>query len=176
MHGAEERAEKHPERPPVRLHFTLRDIAAVFRLLLISAFRTNVRSMLAGMAAGAVAVMLVIVGVAALQDGTPPKAAQQLETYRGVIAKMEPGRWELVDNTEMIIDNLTEIHGQPAVGAKMVCIAERLAGYERYRALEVWVLTEPVTPSGYNLHTLNNSYFILSTSHFLVEVGLTSVM
>jgi hypothetical protein len=91
--------------------------------------------------------VLATVGFLALQPGTPGKSTQQIESYSGIITSIEPGKWMVDDDTEVFIDNLTEIHGQPAVGANMTCIAERLEGHERYRALEVWVLDDSEPPA-----------------------------
>lgn len=92
--------------------------------------------------AALVLVSLSIIGLLALQNNYTNKPSH-LENYTGVIAAIEPTRWILEDNAEMVIDNLTEVHGQPAVGAKMTCLAEKLPGNERYHALEVWILSAP---------------------------------
>ena len=103
--------------------------------------------------AAVAAVVIVIFATAALTAGMlawqhgAPGAAQQLESYSGIITKIEAGRWILDDGTEMMVDDLTETHGRPEVGARMICIAERLEGDERYRALEVWILSAPEAPT-----------------------------
>lgn len=70
-----------------------------------------------------------------------------LEQYSGIITRIEGNEWLIGDDTEVVIDATTEIHGQPAVGAEMSCIAVRLPGRERFRALEVWIKSGPGTPT-----------------------------
>ena len=69
-----------------------------------------------------------------------------LEHYSGTITRIDGNEWLIGDDTEVVIDAATEIHGQPAVGAQMSCLAERLPGPERYRALEIWIHEGPGTP------------------------------
>lgn len=82
---------------------------------------------------------------------TPPAVA----AYSGIITRIEGAVWHVVqgDETEVLIDDATEIHGQPMVGATMHCIGEPLGAY-KMRAFEVWVGAEPgaptVTPKGPN--------------------------
>jgi len=58
---------------------------------------------------------------------------------------MEPGIWYVGDE-QILVDTSTEIHGTPAVGARMTCIGEDLPG-ERMKALEVWILPAPGAPT-----------------------------
>jgi hypothetical protein len=94
--------------------------------------------------------VLVMTGVLIPQN-QPVTRPQQLESYGGTIRSIEPGRWILADEAEVYVDELTEIHGVPALGAQMTCLAEQLPeelpGQERYRALEVWVLSAPNSPA-----------------------------
>lgn len=80
--------------------------------------------------------------------GTPPDAV----AYSGTITKIEGAVWQ-VDESQVLIDDATEIHGQPIVGATMRCIAEPL-GADKMKAFEIWVRQAPgrptVTPMGPN--------------------------
>jgi len=92
--------------------------------------------------AALVALVLVVATPLLRQDGT----RTPLEHYSGTITRIDGNEWLIGDDTEVVIDKSTEIHGQPAVGAQMSCIAERLPGPERYRALEIWIHEGPGTP------------------------------
>jgi hypothetical protein len=96
--------------------------------------------------AGALLVIVVggiaLVALLASQQGTK---APPLVSYSGVITQIEAGEWQVGDE-EVVIDSQTQIHGQPAVGLKMTCIAEALPGHDRMHALEVWVGMEPDKP------------------------------
>jgi hypothetical protein len=89
-----------------------------------------------------VALLLVVTTPLLRQDDT----RTPLEHYSGTITRIDGNEWLIGDDTEVVIDATTEIHGQPAVGAQMSCIAERLPGPERYRALEIWIHEGPGTP------------------------------
>lgn len=106
--------------------------------------RRNITRVVA-MIAVIVLTTLAIVGALSLEKGFFGNS-RQLESYTGVIMSIEPGSWLVDDDAEMIVDHLTEIHGTPSVGAQMTCIAERLPGHEKYRALEIWILSDPSTP------------------------------
>ena len=107
-----------------------------------------------GWAVGAVAalavVTLTILGALMLHNQATTRP-QQLESYTGTITSIEPGKWVLDDEAEVLVDALTEVHGEPSVGARMTCLAEQLPeqlpGQERYRALEVWILSAPGSPA-----------------------------
>ncbi|HST06025.1 MAG TPA: hypothetical protein VLQ48_15005 [Chloroflexia bacterium] len=120
--------------------------ATLTPIYLKTIFRTKAMAVVAVAALMVFAIATLTMGGLAFQHGTPG-GAQQLESYSGIITKIDAGKWLLDDDTEMVIDNLTEIHGQPEVGAKMTCIAEPLEGNERYRALEVWILSTPNAPT-----------------------------
>jgi len=81
----------------------------------------------------------VIAGVLLFGVFAAPRSAKtrQVASYTGIITAMTATVW-LVDDTEVLIDEATEIHGVPAVGAEMRCIGEELPG-ERMRAFEVWI-------------------------------------
>lgn len=115
-------------------------------------FKTKAVAAVVAAALFVFAIAALTVGVLAFQHGEPG-GAQQLESYSGVITKIDSERWIMADDTEVVIDNMTEIHGQPEIGAKMTCIAERLEGNERYRALEVWVLSAPEAPTKVSLQS-----------------------
>jgi hypothetical protein len=68
-----------------------------------------------------------------------------LESYSGTIVAMSPTKW-MVGDTEELIDATTEIHGEPALGAQITCIAEPAPPGDRMRALEVWVQPKPDSP------------------------------
>lgn len=93
-------------------------------------------------------VMLILVAMK-LQAGTG--AQRSVVAYSGTIVKIEGTLWQ-VDEAQVIIDDATEIHGQPVVGATMRCIAEPL-GTDKMKALEIWVRPTvtpgPGEPSGY---------------------------
>src|SRR5438552_3970906 len=78
----------------------------------------------------------VLAGIAVTHRGSPPRP---IESYTGIITKMSATEWLVDAETTMIIDDTTEIHGQPVVGARMTCIAERIGPGERYHALEIWI-------------------------------------
>lgn len=86
---------------------------------------------------------LVLSGILAPQKGSKTR---QVSSYRGIITSIEPTRW-LVDDTEILLDDATEIHGTPAVGAEMTCIGEVLAE-EQMHALEVWIHEGTKVPPG----------------------------
>jgi len=99
----------------------------------------------------ALSVLTLLVGMAVIVALVLPRGdgltVTPLEQYSGIITKIEGNEWLIGDDTEVVIDAATEIHGEPAVGAEMSCIAERLPGPERYRALEVWIRSGPGTPT-----------------------------
>jgi hypothetical protein len=108
-------------------------------------------------AAGALTVLLVVGGVmlwnALMVQGIP--GAKEVSSYSGIITSIDGPRWRIGDTEVLIlIDDTTEIHGTPAVGAMMRCIGEELPG-EHMKALEVWIEespkvlpTVPTGPSG----------------------------
>jgi hypothetical protein len=95
-----------------------------------------------------VLLVLMISGVALSGVVAPQKPSKQhiVISYNGIITSMEPDRW-MVDDTEILLDNATEIHGIPAVGAEMTCIGEALAE-EQMHALEVWIHEGNKVPPG----------------------------
>ncbi|HKP53046.1 MAG TPA: hypothetical protein VJ183_10370 [Chloroflexia bacterium] len=108
---------------------------------LLQAPRRKLMVVVPMMAVLAVLVLVVTMALLRQSDTRSP-----LEHYSGVITRIEGNEWLIGDDTEVVIDSSTEIHGQPAVGAQMSCIAERLPGLERYRALEIWIHEGPGTP------------------------------
>jgi hypothetical protein len=106
-------------------------------------------------AAGALAALLLVGGVMLwnmlTQQGIP--GATDVSSYSGIITSIDGPRW-MIGDTVVLIDDTTEIHGTPAVGAMMRCIGEELPG-DRMKALEVWIEespkilpTAPAEPSG----------------------------
>jgi hypothetical protein len=91
--------------------------------------------------------VLVVACLVTLGAGISPRHLPAIESYGGVITSIEPAEWLVDDDTQIFIDSVTEIHGVPAVGAQMTCIAERLPGDERFRALEIWIVAGPGTPT-----------------------------
>ena len=89
---------------------------------------------------GAAIVIALLINRPAVPLGTP------VESYTGVIKEMAATQW-LVDDTQVVVDSRTEIHGQPVVGAQITCLAVALQPGDRVRALEVWVNTQPGTPT-----------------------------
>jgi hypothetical protein len=92
--------------------------------------------------------VLVISGVVLSGVVAPQKPNKQhiVSSYNGIITSIEPNRW-MVDDTEILLDDATEIHGIPAVGAEMTCIGEALAE-EQMHALEVWIHEGNKAPPG----------------------------
>jgi hypothetical protein len=88
-----------------------------------------------------------------------PFNSTQVSSYSGTITSLSATKW-MVGDTEVLVDESTEIHGTPAVGAVMTCIGEVLPG-DRMHALEVWIHTGsqgptlvpavPTAPFGYIL-------------------------
>jgi hypothetical protein len=75
------------------------------------------------------------------------ESSNTVVSYSGTITRMEAAEWLIGDDTEVVIDAATVIHGHPEIGAYMTCNAVRLPGHERFRALEVWVTTAPSEPT-----------------------------
>jgi hypothetical protein len=86
----------------------------------------------------------VILAALTFSQGEPPNT---IVSYSGTITRIEAAEWLVGDDTEVVIDAATVIHGRPEVGAMMTCNAVRLPGHERYRALEVWVTAAPSEPT-----------------------------
>jgi hypothetical protein len=64
--------------------------------------------------------------------------------YSGTITRIEGTVWQ-VDDTQVFVDDSTEIHGQPLVGATMRCLAQPLSD-NKMKAIEIWVRSAPATP------------------------------
>ncbi|HMA33711.1 MAG TPA: hypothetical protein VKY74_04455 [Chloroflexia bacterium] len=81
----------------------------------------------------------------------PSATPAQLLTYSGRIHAMTNTQW-VVDDETVIIDATTEIHGQPVVGAEVLCLGQQAAPGAPLRARTVWVRAAPhpatVTPVG----------------------------
>ena len=96
--------------------------------------------------AGALAVLLVVGGVmlwnALAVQGI--QGAKEVSSYSGIITSIDGDLW-MIGDTEVLIDDTTEIHGTPTIGAMMRCIGEELPG-ERMKALEVWIEEGPKGP------------------------------
>jgi hypothetical protein len=111
--------------------------------------------------AGALVLLMVIAGVwlASILAPQRPFNSTQVSSYSGTITSLSATKW-MVGDTEVLVDESTEIHGTPAVGAVMTCIGEVLPG-DRMHALEVWIHTGsqgptivpavPTAPFGYVL-------------------------
>jgi hypothetical protein len=109
--------------------------------------RINLRTAMAVLFAIAVLGVLFKVGLSSQQ----PNPRQPLETYSGVITKMTATGW-FIGDTEVLVEGTTEIHGQPSVGASMICIGQSLPG-DRMRALEVWIDGAPGAPTVLPTHS-----------------------
>jgi hypothetical protein len=131
----------------------------------VAEFRNSLRSMRMGVMVAGVVLLLCAVGVLTLQEASEKgTTTNALEYYSGVITGINGDEWAIDNNTHVLVDNVTEIHGNPVVGATMSCIAERLPGVERYRALEVWIHpapgmpnVPPLRPSGVDFSVLTRS-------------------
>ncbi len=106
-------------------------------------------------AAGALAMLLVVGGIILWNALTAQgiQGLKEVSSYSGIITSIDGPRL-MIGDTEVLIDDTTEIHGTPAVGAMMRCIGEELPG-DRMKALEVWIEespkstpTVPARPSG----------------------------
>ncbi|HEX9988068.1 MAG TPA: hypothetical protein VGE45_06255 [Chloroflexia bacterium] len=99
---------------------------------------------------GAALALLLLVAIGVVLAGLAFSQGQQADavvSYSGTITRIEAAEWLIDDDTEVVIDAATVIHGRPEVGAQMTCNAVRLPGHERYRAIEVWVTTGPSEPT-----------------------------
>ena len=65
---------------------------------------------------------LLIAGIFLLRSS---QRSQQLESYKGTITQILPDGWQ-VDDTRIVIDAQTTIHGDPVVGAKIICVGRDL--------------------------------------------------
>ena len=90
------------------------------------------------------AVLLFVALTSVVLTRTEPQT-RPVVSYSGVIKELKPTEW-LVGDAQVFIDSTTEIHGHPAVGATITCIAVLWAPEDRMRALEVWVGSGPGTP------------------------------
>jgi hypothetical protein len=86
---------------------------------------------------------VLLIGALGPQTHNKPRP---VSSYNGIITSIEANRW-MVDDTEILLDESTEIHGIPAVGVEMTCIGEVLAE-EQMHALEVWIHEGNKAPPG----------------------------
>jgi hypothetical protein len=76
---------------------------------------------------------------------SPVDNSSAMVAYGGTITRMEGTVWQ-VDDSQVIVDDSTQIHGQPVVGATMHCIAQPVSDNE-LKAIEIWVRSAPTTPT-----------------------------
>jgi hypothetical protein len=99
---------------------------------------------------GAAMALLLVVAAGVILAALTFSQTEQPNTvvsYSGTITRIEAAEWLIGDDTQVVIDAATVIHGRPEIGAMMTCNAVRLPGHERYRALEVWVTAGPSEPT-----------------------------
>ena len=86
--------------------------------------------------------VLALIGITMLSDR---QSDVRLESYSGVITNISSTEWT-TDDTTIVINNATKIHGQPVVGARMVCLIDAASPVDRVNAIEIWVGVEPAPP------------------------------
>jgi hypothetical protein len=142
-----------PEIEPERRHSLIAGWAShlMRRMAPLAAARVGMGML----AIGFVVVLSALVALAVDEASEKGTSSVALEYYSGVITHMDGNEWVIDNGTQILIDPVTEIHGTPAVGVRMSCIAEQLPGVERYHALEVWIHpatdipnVPPIKPSG----------------------------
>jgi hypothetical protein len=91
-------------------------------------------------------VLVIAVGsIAILRQAETQPQLVSLVSYRGIITRITATAW-MVGQTEILIDPTTKIHGQPTVGAVMVCVGQDVPAKDQMRAVEIWVGMEPTPP------------------------------